>query len=71
MENANQAITLPVTPNLADYDKIVNSFNWVTARKGLDGLPGKKGLNIAYEAVERHAKGKLSNNIALRCIQKR
>ncbi|MFC0775051.1 acetate--CoA ligase [Terrimonas alba] len=71
MENANQAIPLlPVTPNLADYDTIVNSFNWGSARKGLDGLPGKKGLNIAYEAVERHAKGKLSNNIALRCIQK-
>ena len=70
MENANQAIPLLVTPNLADYDTIVNSFNWGSARKGLDGLPGKKGLNIAYEAVERHAKGKLSNNIALRCIQK-
>ena len=28
-------------------------FSWAQAREGLDGLPGG-GLNIAYEAVDRH-----------------
>ncbi len=33
-------------------------------------VTGNKGLNIAYEAIERHAKGKLKDNIALRWIRK-
>ena len=34
----------------------------------LDGLPGGKGLNIAHEAVDRHAAGALGERQALRWI---
>jgi acetyl-CoA synthetase len=40
-------------PNLADYEAVRWSFSWDRARAELDGLPGG-GLNIAYEAVDRH-----------------
>jgi len=43
--------------NLADYDLAVREFSWDRARAELDGLPGGRGLNIAYEAVDRHAAG--------------
>ena len=59
-----------ITPNLRDYDSFSRSFNWNSERKHLYGLPENKGLNIAYEAIERHATGKLKDNIALRWIQK-
>ena len=39
--------------NLRDYDAVCGSFTWDIARRELDGLPGG-GLNIAYEAVDRH-----------------
>ncbi len=43
-----------VAPNLVDYAAIRKSFSWEAARRELEGLPGG-GLNIAHEAVERHA----------------
>jgi acetyl-CoA synthetase len=58
------------TSNLANYKTFCHSFSWQSEQKFLDGLPGRKGINIAYEAAERHAKGKLKHNIALRFIQK-
>jgi len=54
--------------NLADYDSAVREFSWQRARFRLDGLPGGRGLNIAYEAVDRHAAGLRSNVVALRCV---
>jgi acetyl-CoA synthetase len=42
-------------PNLADYDRARAEFSWHDARRRLDGLPGGGGLNIAHEAVDRHA----------------
>jgi hypothetical protein len=30
---------------------------WADARADLSGLPGDAGLNIAHEAVDRHAAG--------------
>src|SRR5690348_10267570 len=36
----------------------------------INGLPGGKGLNIAYEAVDRHADSDLKNTVALCWIQK-
>ena len=63
-------MTSLITPNLKDYESLSRSFNWQNEQKFLDWLPGKKGINIAYEAAERHAKGKLKDNIALRFIQK-
>jgi acetyl-CoA synthetase len=59
-----------VVPNLADYEPARASFSWDEARKLLDGLPGGKGLNIAHEAVDRHAAGPLATHIALRWLGK-
>ena len=43
-----------VRPNLVDYDALCRAFDWPSARTALAGLPGG-GLNIAHEAVDRHA----------------
>ena len=37
----------------------------------LDGLPGGRGLNIAHEAVDRHAAGPRADHVALRWLGKR
>ena len=56
--------------NLADYDSAVRDFSWAAARARLDGLPGGRGLNIAHEAVDRHAGGPRASHVALRCVAK-
>ena len=43
-------------PNLGDDAASRARFSWAGARAALDGLPGG-GLNIAHEAVDRHAAG--------------
>ncbi|PWB63509.1 MAG: acetate--CoA ligase [Betaproteobacteria bacterium] len=48
---------LPAPPNPA--------MGWDEARGLLDGLPGG-GLNIAWEAVARHARGALADRVAIR-----
>jgi len=55
-----------VTPNLLDYDAVCRSFTWDDARSALDGLPGGRGLNIAYEAVDRHVAAGNGDRVALR-----
>jgi len=57
-----------IAPNLVDYDQACREFSWKDARRSLDGLPGGKGLNIAYEAVDRHAAGPLRDHLALRWL---
>jgi acetyl-CoA synthetase len=57
-----------VTPNLSDYEQVRARFSWEAARTGLDGLPGKRGLNIAHEAVDRHATGARRGHLALRWL---
>jgi acetyl-CoA synthetase len=52
-------------PNLADYDAERASFTWDLARTWLDGLPAG-GLNIAYEAVDRHVVHGRGHRVALR-----
>jgi acetyl-CoA synthetase len=37
----------------------------------LDGLPGGRGLNLAHEAIDRHAAGPRADHVALRLIGKR
>jgi acetyl-CoA synthetase len=59
-----------VPPNLANYAATVSSFTWVQARQRLEGLPGGAGLNIAHEAVDRHARGARARHVALRWIAK-
>ena len=41
---------------------------WEDARASLSGLPGGSGLNIAYEAVDRHTTGPFAGRVALRCL---
>ncbi len=55
-------------PNVADYDAARRAFTWEAARAALDGLPGGRGLNIAHEAVDRHARGALAGKTALRWL---
>lgn len=57
-----------VSANLRDYEAIRRDFTWQAARVQLDGLPGGKGLNIAHEAVDRHAAGPRADRVALRWI---
>jgi acetyl-CoA synthetase len=62
--------SLRVPPNLVDYEDGARHFSWEAARRELDGLPGGGGLNIAHEAVDRHARGARAEHVALRCIAK-
>jgi acetyl-CoA synthetase len=57
------------TPLVAlDYDEAYRTFRWSDARRALDGLPGGAGLNVAHEAVDRHATGAAGRRVALRCL---
>ena len=53
-----------------DYSRACAEFSWPAARQALDGLPDGRGLNIAHEAVDRHAAGALRDRVALRWISK-
>jgi acetyl-CoA synthetase len=55
--------------NIADYRGLRESFRWSDARSLLAGLPGG-GLNIGYEAVDRHARTELRDKVALRCLSR-
>ena len=58
-------------PNLADYAVDQAGFDWERARALLDGLPGGAGLNIAHEAVDRHAADPARRDrVALRLLAK-
>jgi acetyl-CoA synthetase len=56
-----------VAPNLRDAER--RSFSWPAMRAELDGLAGG-GLNIAWEAVERHARGARREHVALRWLSR-
>ncbi|WP_426148357.1 acetate--CoA ligase [Polaromonas sp. DSR2-3-2] len=58
---------LAVPPNLADYAAACRAFSWNAARRELAGLPGG-GLNIAFEAVDRHAQGARADHVAFRFL---
>ncbi|ADN08605.1 acetate--CoA ligase [Sulfurimonas autotrophica] len=53
-----------VEPNLLDYEKVYNSFKWEDVAKEFDGLPSG-GLNIAHEAIDRHADSDKADKVAL------
>ena len=59
-----------VQPNLLDYDKTCDMFSWEVIRRELEGLPDGKGLNIAHEAVDRHADGTRCDHLAIRWLGK-
>ncbi len=54
---------------MPDYERARGEFSWTAARSKLAGLPAG-GLNIAYEAVDRHADGPLADAVALRFLSK-
>ena len=61
-----QAAGWRVEPNLRDYDRARREFSWDTARqRELTGLPGG-GVNMAFEAVDRHALGARADRVAAR-----
>ena len=51
----------------ADHDGVRADFTWDTARSQLDGLPSG-GLNMAYEAVDRHVAHGRGGVVALRFL---
>ncbi|HET7687059.1 MAG TPA: acetate--CoA ligase [Candidatus Macondimonas sp.] len=55
--------------HLQDYDSERRTFSWELARSALDGLPGG-GLNIAHEAIDRHAVRGEGAKTALRWLDK-
>ena len=61
------AADLRVAPNLRDLESERAAFSWDAARRELQGLPGG-GLNIAHEAVDRHASGPRAAHAALRWL---
>ncbi|GIK74789.1 MAG: acetate--CoA ligase [Chloroflexota bacterium] len=61
---------LKVQPNLIDYEQTYREFSWDSVARELDGLPGGRGINIAHEAVDRHAHGARRDHLALRWLGK-
>lgn len=59
-----------VTPNMGDYKQVRAAFDWKQARRNLDGLPEGRGLNIAHEAIDRHANGPEGSHIAIRWLSR-
>ncbi len=59
-----------VQPNLLDYGKTCEQLSWAAVRRELDGLPEDQGLNIAHEAVDRHANGPRGSGLAIRWLGK-
>ena len=60
-------------PNLLDYSDTCSAFTWDDARRALTGElegqgPAGTAMNIAYEAVDRHAAGANAGKDALRFI---
>ena len=58
-----------VSPNLVDYEAARESFTWGEAGEQLDGL-GDGMINLAHEAIDRHAHGSLKDHVALRWMSK-
>jgi acetyl-CoA synthetase len=54
-------------PNLPDYVLGRSEFTWDEAETLLTGLPGGK-MNIAHEAIDRHADGDTGHRVAIRWL---
>ena len=59
---------LQIAPNMPDYERACREFTWQSARALLDGLPDGRGLNIAHEAVDRHALSGRDDHVAVRFL---
>jgi len=61
---------LRVPPNWLDSAEARAAFSWQAEAAELAGLPGG-GLNLAFEAVDRHALGGRRGQVALRILERR
>ena len=68
MEVIRKSRSSSTSATLDDYEAMRSGFDWNTARTWLDGLPGDRGLNIAHEAVDRHASGLAGQSVAIRWL---
>lgn len=59
-----------IAHHLSNYEKVKAAYLWENVAQELSGLPEGKGLNIAHEAIDRHALTNQKNTIALRFIRK-
>lgn len=57
-----------VQPNMMDYAATKAEFDWRVIRSQLAGLPNGGGVNIAYEAVDRHVDKGGADKLALRWL---
>ena len=57
-------------PTLVDYPSTRDRFSWEEARRELQGLAGG-ALNIAHEAVDRHASGEWAGRVAFRFLPRK
>jgi acetyl-CoA synthetase len=55
--------------NLTSYQDIYDQFDWKTAELRIKG--GEKGLNIAFEAVDRHVEEGFGTQTAIRWLSKK
>jgi len=55
---------LRLKPNLENYAKLKGTFKWADANKEVEWFPDGK-INAAYNVIDRHAKGKNRDKIAL------
>ncbi len=53
---------------IPDLEAYRAAFTWEAARRELSGLPDGRGLNLAHEAVDRHASGTAGARTAIRWI---
>jgi acetyl-CoA synthetase len=61
---------LQAKPNLVDYPFTRANFDWQALSREISGLPQGRGLNLAYEAVDRHTNGPLADKLAMRWLGK-
>ena len=60
----DETSNMNIKPNLSDYKKARNEFEWEDIRQELDWL-GDGKINIAYEAIDRHMKTPLKDKAAM------
>ena len=64
-------LSMPVKPNLEDYDQVRRSFSWreAVSEVELSGLGGER-VNIAQQALDRHIGTPTEDRVALRFLSK-
>ncbi|ULQ54635.1 acetate--CoA ligase [Flavihumibacter fluvii] len=70
MERPSTGTKSLASPNMESYERSRASFNWEDEKGYFKVVSSNKGLNIAFEAVDRHAAGHLKEAVALRWIRK-